>query len=164
MQRETNTELNSRSTYRYIYGELDNNSNDWVAQIIQIIPLAKQTRAAVLLIIKGSAYKRCCNPNPRIILLPATTMNNDQKMGNSRNSKRCTQAVAAWSRTPCRSRRNRKVIFNMKNLMETPSTVSRVEARRRITPQKSNLHRYGPNCDKPHQLTLLHAPISSFKY
>ena len=135
MQRETNTKLNSRSTYRYIYGELDNNSNDWVAQIIQIIPLAKQTRAAVLLIIKGSAYKRCCNPNPRIILLPATTMNNDQKMGNSRNSKRCTQAVAAWSRTPRISTRIWKTIFKTKNLKGTPSRVFRAAARRGITPQ-----------------------------
>jgi hypothetical protein len=52
----------------------------------------------------------------------------------------------------------------MKNLMETPSAVPRAAAQWRITPQKSNLHRYGPNCDKPRQLTLFHAPISSFKY
>ena len=130
--------LNSTQEVRihiYIYDELDNNSNDWVAQIIQIIPLAKQTRAAVLLIIKGSAYKRCCTPNPRIILLPATTMNNDQKMGNSKNSKRRTQAVAAWSRTPRRSIRIWKIIFKTKNLMGTPSRVFRAAARRGITPQ-----------------------------
>ena len=135
MQRETNTELNSRSMYTYIYGELDNNSNDWVAQIIRIIRLAKQTRATVLLIIKGSACKRCCNPSPRIILPPAATMNNDQKMGNSKNSKRRTQAAAAWSRTPRRSTRIGKTIFKTKNLMGTPSRLFRAAARRGITPQ-----------------------------
>ena len=135
MQRETNTKLNSRSTYTYIYDELNNNSNDWVAQIIQIIPLAKQTGAAVLLIIKGSAYKRCCNPNPRIILPPAATMNHDQKMGNSKNSKRRTQAIAAWTRTPRRSTRIWKTIFKTKNLMGTPSRVFRAAARWGITPQ-----------------------------
>jgi hypothetical protein len=41
--------------------------------------------------------------NPRIILPPEVTMNSDQKMGNSENSKWRTRAVATRSRTPHKS-------------------------------------------------------------
>ena len=70
-----------------------------------------------------------CKPSSRRHSSTRASEEHYQKMENSKNFKGRTQAVAAWSRTPRRSTRNWKIIFNAKNLMGLPSRVSRAVAR-----------------------------------